>query len=102
MTGSLEFFIQKFTDSELNFSAGGFVAHIAGWMLFIAGCCGVCHGYDYDEDSGSYGNSVYPFDIGPTPRMFQGGISRFDPVNFARKKWREMQSVRMSSSTPDV
>ena len=86
----MEFFIRKFTNEELDFSAGGFIAHIAGWMLFIAGCCGFCHGYDYSEDLDGYGNSVYPFDMGP--RMFGGGgFSRFDPVNFARRKWREMQ-----------
>ena len=100
ITGSLEFFIQKFTNDELDFSAAGFVAHVAGWMLFIAGCCGYCHGYEYNEDL-DYGNNVYPYDM--EPRMFGGGFSRFDPVSYARKKWREMQSVRtMPSNVSDV
>ena len=92
ITGSTEFFIQKFTNDELDFSGGSFVAHVAGWMLLIAGACGYCHGYDYEDESQSYGNNVYPFDVGP--RAFAGGFSRFDPVNFARRKWREMQSMR--------
>lgn len=99
LTGSIEFFVKKFTVKELDFSAGSFVAHIAGWMFFISGCCGYCHGYGYrDDDDTDSTNQVYPLNM---PGGFFGGfgvdrLSRFAPMNFARKKWRDMQSNRTS------
>ncbi|CAK8688461.1 unnamed protein product [Clavelina lepadiformis] len=92
VTGSIEFFIQKFTNDDLNFSAGGFVAHAAGWMLLISGCCGYCFGYGYRDHLGSP-RAPYPSRYRRNPWGLQE-FSRYGPMNFARMKWREFQNTK--------
>ena len=90
ITGSMEFFIYKFKYEELDFASGGFLAHIGGWMLLIAGSCGYCHGYDYEELD-LYNNTIYPLQMDTDPLRFHSGM-------YISKK-AEVQNTRAMPST---
>nr|XP_039265995.1 uncharacterized protein LOC120341531 [Styela clava] len=126
ITGTAQFIVQKYTSvfADINFGACGIFAHIAGWMLFISGCCGFCHGYGYDSSeyddehrpkprrSTPGGNEIYPvtedememastpYRNGPPPGGSSSRLSRLRdnvfPANFARRFWRDTISLNRS------
>lgn len=95
LTGSTEFFIRKFTSSEIDFAACGFVTHVAAWMMLVAGCCGICHGYDYTHGFELDENTVHSINIRPT--IFDNEPRDYDPLNYARGKWKKMQFGNVQS-----